>query len=150
MAEPALNNVIELSKKATPELQALRDTSEGELTEDVDALLLSLDRFNVVANDDATNRHDLLNAVAAVLGYAEMVLEQDRDLPSSIREGVQGIADALSASTKTRETTTTSGRPLDMFEGCSVLVVDDLPENLDLMTRLLRKMHCAVITAESG
>ena len=81
MAEPALTTVIELSKKATPELQALRNTSEGELTEDVDALLLALDRFNLVADDQSTNRHDLLNAVAAVLGYAEMVLEQDRDLP---------------------------------------------------------------------
>ena len=150
MAEPALTTVIELSKKATPELQALRNTSEGELTEDVDALLLALDRFNLVADDQSTNRHDLLNAVAAVLGYAEMVLEQDRDLPLSIREGVQGIADALSTSTKTPETTATSGRPLDTFEGCSVLVVDDLPENLDLMSRLLRKMHCSVITAESG
>ena len=35
----------------------------------------------VVASDDTTNRHDLLNAVAAVLGYAEMVLELDHDLP---------------------------------------------------------------------
>ena len=96
MAEPALNTVIELSKVATPELQTLRDTSEGELTEDINALLLALDRFNVVASDDTTNRHDLLNAVAAVLGYAEMVLELDHDLPSSIRERVQGIADALS------------------------------------------------------
>ena len=84
MAEPALNTVIELSKVATPELQTLRDTSEGELTEDVNALLLALDRFNVVASDETTNRHDLLNAVAAVLGYAEMVLELDHDLPSSL------------------------------------------------------------------
>ena len=150
MAEPALHTVIELSKVATPELQRLRDTSEGELTEDVDALLLALDRFNEVANEESTNRHDLLNAVAAVLGYAEMVLELDHDLPSSIRDRVQEIADALSASTKTRETTIKPGRPLDTFEGCSVLVVDDLPENLDLMSRLLRKMHCSVITAETG
>ena len=70
--------------------------------------------------------------------------------PSSIRERVQGIADALSTSTKTPEATAKSGRALDTFEGCSVLVVDDLPENLDLMSRLLRKMHCSVITAESG
>lgn len=150
MAEPALNTIIELSKKATPELQTLRDTSEGELTEDVDALLLALDRFNIVANDEKTNRHDLLNAVAAVLGYAEMVLELDRDLPSSIREHVQEIADSLSASTKTPEATGKSDRPLDTFEGCKVLVVDDLSENLDLMSRLLRKMQCSVLTAESG
>lgn len=128
----------------------LRDTSEGELTEDVDALMLALDRFNTVANDESTNRHDLLNAVAAVLGYAEMVLELDSDLPASVREHVQGIADSLSVSTTTPEGTTKSGRPLDTFEGCSILVVDDLPENLDLMSRLLKKMHCSVVTAESG
>ena len=150
MAEPALNTVIELSRAATPELQKLRDTSEGELTEDVDALLLALDRFNIVANDGSTNRHDLLNSVAAVLGYAEMVLELDSDLPHAIRTQVQDIADSLSASTQTPETSAKSVRPLDTFEGCSILVVDDLPENLDLMSRLLRKMNCSVITADTG
>ena len=150
MAEPALNTVIELSRAATPELQKLRDTSEGELTEDVDALLLALDRFNLVANDESTNRHDLLNSVAAVLGYAEMVLELDSDLPHAIRTQVQDIADSLSASTQTPETSAKSVRPLDTFEGCSILVVDDLPENLDLMSRLLRKMNCSVITADTG
>ena len=150
MAEPALNTVIELSRAATPELQKLRDTSEGELTEDVDALLLALDRFNVVAKDESTNRHDLLNSVAAVLGYAEMVLELDSDLPHAIRKQVQDIADSLSASTQTPETSAKSVRPLDTFEGCSILVVDDLPENLDLMSRLLGKMNCSVITADTG
>jgi class 3 adenylate cyclase len=150
VAEPALNTVIELSKKATPELKMLRDTSEGELTEDVDALMLALDRFNTVANDESTNRHDLLNSVAAVLGYAEMVLELGSDLPASIREHVQGIADSLSASTTTPDATAKSGRPFETFEGCSILVVDDLPENIDLMSRLLKKMHCSVITAQSG
>lgn len=150
MAEPALNTVIELSRAATPELQKLRETSEGELTEDVDALLLALDRFNVVANDESTNRHDLLNSVAAVLGYAEMVLELDSDLPHAIRTQVQDIADSLSASTQTPETSAKSVRPLDTFEGCSILVVDDLPENLDLMSRLLGKMNCSVITADTG
>lgn len=150
MAEPALNTVIELSRAATPELQKLRDTSEGELTEDVDALLLALDRFNVVANDESTNRHDLLNSVAAVLGYAEMVLELDSGLPHAIRTQVQDIADSLSASTQTPETSAKSVRPLDTFEGCSILVVDDLPENLDLMSRLLGKMNCSVITADTG
>ena len=150
MAEPALNTVVELSKAATPELKKLLDTSDSELTEDVTALLQALDRFDIVANDDSTNRHDLLNAVAAVMGYAEMVLELDRDLPPSIRARIQHIADALSASTKSSEHSTKTSRSLDTFEGCTVLVVDDLPENLDLMSRLLRKMACSVITADSG
>ena len=150
MAEPALNTVVELSKAATPELKKLLDTSDSELTEDVTSLLQALDRFDIVANDDSTNRHDLLNAVAAVMGYAEMVLELDRDLPPSIRARIQHIADALSASTKSPEHSTKSSRSLDTFEGCTVRVVDDLPENLDLMSRLLRKMACSVITADSG
>lgn len=150
MAEPALNTVVELSKAATPELKKLLDTSDSELTEDVNALLHALDRFNIAANDDSTNRHDLLNAVAAVMGYAEMVLELDRDLPPTIRARVQHIADVLSASTKNPAHSTKSTRSLDTFEGCTVLVVDDLPENLDLMSRLLRKMACSVITADSG
>jgi class 3 adenylate cyclase len=150
VAEPALNTVVELSKAATPELKKLLDTSDSELTEDVNALLHALDRFNIAANDDSTNRHDLLNAVAAVMGYAEMVLELDRDLPPTIRARVQHIADVLSASTKNPAHSTKSTRSLDTFEGCTVLVVDDLPENLDLMSRLLRKMACSVITADSG
>ena len=150
MAEPALNTVVALSKATTPELKKLLDTSDSELTEDVNALLHALDRFNIAANDDSTNRHDLLNAVAAVMGYAEMVLELDRDLPPTIRARVQHIADVLSASTKNPAHSTKSTRSLDTFEGCTVLVVDDLPENLDLMSRLLRKMACSVITADSG
>ena len=150
MAEPALNIVIELSKTATPMLEELREASDEELTEDVDALILALARFNVVASDEQTNRHDLLNAVAAVLGYAEMVLELDRDLPPGVRAHIQDIAETLSASTQTPEAATKTARPLDTFDGCKVLVVDDLPENIDLMSRLLRKMHCSVITANSG
>ena len=110
MAEPALNTVVELSKAATPELKKLLDTSDSELTEDVNALLHALDRFNIAANDYSTNRHDLLNAVAAVMGYAEMVLELDRDLPPTIRARVQHIADVLSASTKNPAHSTKSTR----------------------------------------
>jgi adenylate cyclase len=56
----------------------------------------------------------------------------------------------LSTATKAPSNAATSNRSTETFEDCTILIVDDMPENLDLMSRLLRKMDCTIVTANSG
>ena len=139
--------------KLLPQLGELKKQSTDELADDLSALSVSIERLNTMVSRGESNRHDLLNAVAAVKGYSEMLLDSDDVFVGQIRPAIRKMIDELTASSgapKTPENLPMAPRSLDTFEGCTILVVDDLPENLDLMSRLLGKMQCEVITAKSG
>ena len=139
--------------KLIPQLGEIKKHSSDELADDLSALSVAIERLNAMISRGESNRHDLLNAVAAVKGYSEMLLDSDDAVLGPIRSGIRKMIDELRASSgapKTPESLPQTTRYLDTFEGCTILVVDDLPENLDLMSRLLGKMQCEVVTAESG
>ena len=139
--------------KLIPQLGEIKKQSTEELADDLYALSVAIERLNAMVSRGESNRHDLLNAVAAVKGYSEMLLDSNDALIGTIRSAIRGMIDELTATSgasKTPENLPQATRSLDTFEGCTILVVDDLPENLDLMSRLLGKMQCEVITAESG
>ena len=133
-----------------PLLGNLKQQSADELADDLSALSMAIERLNAMVSSGETNRHDLLNAVAAVKGYAEMLLDSNEAVIAPVRSAIMEITDALTYTTATPEALPAMTRSLETFEGCTILVVDDLPENLDLMSRLLGKMQCEVVTAASG
>ena len=133
-----------------PLLGNLKQQSADELADDLSALSIAIERLNAMVSSGETNRHDLLNAVAAVKGYAEMLLDSNEAVIAPVRSAIMEITDALTHTTATPEALPAVTRSLETFEGCTILVVDDLPENLDLMSRLLGKMQCEVVTAASG
>ena len=142
-----------LGMKLIPRLGKLSEHSAEELADDLSALSVSIERLNAMVSHGETNRHDLLNAVAAVKGYSEMLLDSDESAIKSVRTGIVELIAALTSTTNPTTASESSGpasRSLESFEGCTILVVDDLPENLDLMSRLLGKMQCNVVTAASG
>ncbi len=142
-----------LGMKLIPQLDKIKKQSTDELADDLSALSVAIERLNTMVSHGESNRHDLLNAVAAVKGYSEMLLDSDDAVVGTVRVAITEMTDALirtTTSTSTPESLPPATRSLDTFEGCTILVVDDLPENLDLMSRLLGKMQCNVVTAASG
>lgn len=142
--------VSTLGLRLVPTLSSLTEHCSDELADDLGALVRAIERLSSAVNGGQTNRHDLLNAVAAVKGYSEMLLDSADEALIPVRHQVDEIASALSQTSQTPESLPATSRALDSLTGCSILVVDDLPENLDLMSRLLQKMDCDVITANSG
>lgn len=142
-----------LGMKLIPQLDKIKKQSTDELADDLSALSVAIERLNTMVSHGESNRHDLLNAVAAVKGYSEMLLDSDDAVVGTVRVAITEMTDALirtTTITSAPESLPPATRSLDTFEGCTILVVDDLPENLDLMSRLLGKMQCNVVTAASG
>ena len=139
--------------KLIPQLRKISEQSTEELAGDLSALSVAIERLNEMLSHGESNRHDVLNAVSAVKGYSEMLLDSDDSLICTIRSAITEMTDSLTPNTKattTPESLLQVTRSVDGIKDCTILVVDDLPENLNLMSRLLGKMQCEVITAESG
>lgn len=139
--------------KLIPQLRKISEQSTEELAGDLSALSVAIERLNEMLSHGESNRHDVLNAVAAVKGYSEMLLDSDDTVICTIRSTITEMTDSLTLNTKattTPESLLQVTRSLEGIKDCTILVVDDLPENLNLMSRLLGKMQCEVITAESG
>ena len=133
-----------------PTLTEMCAHTSDELAQDLSALANAIERLGTSVKTEGTSRHDLLNSVAAVKGYAEMLLDSDDEALSPIRDLVSQVVESLTEMTQSPDNTASANRTLDSFEGCTVLIVDDLAENLELMSRLLGKMKCDVHTAMSG
>lgn len=96
----------------------------------------------------AADTHDLMNVLAAVRGYAEMLREDigahHPDLDASLASLLQAVAAAQGGGASARES-----RVIDSEPGF-ILAVDDLQENRELVTRNLSRLGHFVITAASG
>ena len=98
-------------------------------------------------------RHDRRNIIGAIRGYSEMLLEDSEVLPAAVRAHLlQILAAAKNEPTPASESATPakSVTLLPSEEPGVILAVDDLPENRELVSRLLQKTGHTVISAESG
>ena len=98
-------------------------------------------------------RHDRRNIIGAIRGYAEMLLEDSELVPATVRAHLLQILAAAKtepASSGHHATQPTSLALLPSEEPGVILAVDDLPENRELVSRLLQKTGHTVISAESG
>lgn len=150
MTKTALDTAYTLGIQLLPTLTEMCAHTSDELAQDLSALANAIERLGTSVKTEGTSRHDLLNSVAAVKGYAEMLLDSDDEALSPIRDLVSQVVESLTEMTQSPDNTASANRTLDSFEGCTVLIVDDLAENLELMSRLLGKMKCDVHTAISG
>ena len=150
MTKTALDTAYTLGIQLLPTLTEMCAHTSDELAQDLSALANAIERLGTSVKTEGTSRHDLLNSVAAVKGYAEMLLDSDDEALSPIRDLVSQVVESLTEMTQSPDNTASANRTLDSFEGCTVLIVDDLAENLELMSRLLGKMKCDVHTAMSG
>ncbi len=98
-------------------------------------------------------RHDRRNIIGAIRGYSEMLLEDSDALPSAVRTHLLQILAAAKnepAPEPHSPTKSTAAALLPSEEPGVILAVDDLPENRELVSRLLQRTGHTVISAESG
>ncbi|MBP6682252.1 MAG: response regulator [Halioglobus sp.] len=97
------------------------------------------------------SRHDLMNVLAAIRGYAELLTE---DLGAEFVELHAALARLLKAvQAADSEETTPAGMdrpPAVVSEPGFILAVDDLQENRELVARYLSRSGHLVVTAASG
>jgi class 3 adenylate cyclase len=152
--------VVAALKKLKAEAEASHDTLDDMVKQDLRALddacsrILSACTVDFSGIDEQTWRHDFLNTIGAVRGYTEMLLEEHELLPAPVTVALQQVLAAV------QETKSPTASPRDTLspvlsramaaEVGVILAVDDMPENRELVSRLLHKSGHTVITAESG
>ena len=129
-----------------------REGLDSESLEDFSRLFDGAQRLEqmLTAGADNLSRHDLMNVVGAVRGYAELLREE-------VGAGHPELDDTLARLLKALQTADTAGsgdpareaRVIESDPGF-ILAVDDLPENRELVARYLSRHGHIVITADGG
>ena len=129
-----------------------REGLGSESLEDFSRLFDGAQRLEqmLTAGADTLSRHDLMNVVGAVRGYAELLREE-------VGAGHPELDDTLARLLKALQTADTAGsgdpareaRVIESDPGF-ILAVDDLPENRELVARYLSRHGHIVITADGG
>ena len=120
---------------------------------DLDALLDALARLTDLADQSGREvKHDRLNVIGAVRGYSEMLAEEASRLHPSIAKSLPPLLGAVESPVSVigKTSAAKAGKQKLAQDPGVILAVDDLPENRDLVSRLLSKVGHTVITAESG
>ena len=129
-------------------------TLGGTAQDDLAQLFKANSRLNEILSTPGDKaRHDRRNIIGAIRGYAEMLLEEDPRLPTGLRSTLMRVLAAAKDEPSQTETETAAQATAPLLrsdEPGVILAVDDLPENRELVSRLLQKTGHTVITAESG
>jgi class 3 adenylate cyclase len=124
-----------------------------EAVEDFSRLFAATARMESLIAPSATgdNNHDLMNALGAIRGYAEMLQEdlggQFSSLNDSFSRLLKAVHTAHSGESSWPEAA--EQRVIESEPGF-ILAVDDLPENRELVARYLSRSGHIVVTAASG
>jgi len=96
------------------------------------------------------NTHDIMNALAVVKGYAEMLQEDIAGLSGDLDDTLTRLLKAVDTAQGVGSTKPRKGRRVIDSEPGFILAVDDLRENRELVARSLSRSGHFVITAASG
>ena len=94
--------------------------------------------------------HDLLNLIGAIRGYGEMLYEDVELLHPALQSALPQL---LSAAESKQAIASDESEALGVFTSEApgvILAVDDMPENRELISRLLSRAGHTVISAVSG
>lgn len=105
----------------------------------------------LLANDEgADHSHDLLNILAAIRGYAELLQEDtDGELHAALGPLIQAVHTTHNSEAPISPPVSTEPRTIAAEPGF-ILAVDDRQENRELVARYLSKSGHIVVTAASG
>ncbi len=125
---------------------------EPSLAGDIEALEDALLRVQELQRAPSSDfHHDLLNLIGAIRGYSEMLYEDSALLHPTLQDALPPILVSVSGTRVTHEAPSQSNQPLPLSDAPGViLAVDDMPENRELISRLLSRAGHTVISAESG
>ncbi len=148
----------DLLLRAMAELRELVDKSQAGLADqaldDFAHLFEGSARLDdlVRSGDGSADSHDLMNALAAIRGYAELLRE---DIAAEFPELDAALARLLSAVHTAHnrdgdESATTAEHRVMAADPGFILAVDDLQENRELVARYLTRSGHMVVTAAGG
>lgn len=136
------------------QFQHYRSELDEASLEDFTRLFSGAQRMEVLLTDDQTtpSRHELMNVLAAIRGYSEMLRE---DIGSQIPPLDDTLARLLSAvetahSDTPEEKPAVAGNHTISSDPGFILAVDDRQENRELVARYLSRSGHFVVTAASG
>ena len=125
----------------------------SETLDDFSRLFDGADRLQRMLGDpqQAGNDHDLMNVLAAIRGYAEMLREDIGAQHGSLDDALAGLLQAIhTAHTGQKvQPSAAQNRVIESDPGF-ILAVDDLQENRELVARNLSRSGHFVVTAASG
>jgi class 3 adenylate cyclase len=100
---------------------------------------------------DSVDRHDLMNILAAIRGYAEMLREDIGATQPGLDDALARLLQAVhTAHGGGAESAPSNSRRTIHSEPGFILAVDDLKENRELVARYLSRSGHMVVTAASG
>ena len=117
---------------------------------DIQALGSAISNFSTLLESGSDSRHDLRNAISAVKGYCELIGEEDDPALRPLLAEIQSLIGLLDPELVTPVEPEQAGILTSDMTDTTALVVDDMQENIDLMTRMLTKAGCTVLSATSG
>jgi signal transduction histidine kinase len=118
---------------------------------DVEALQDAVSRVQqLLTSPSADFSHDLLNLIGAIRGYAEMLYEDIELLHPALKTALPALLSAVESSQATLDLSASALSAVKMEAPGVILAVDDMPENRELISRLLSRAGHTVISAVSG
>jgi class 3 adenylate cyclase len=96
------------------------------------------------------NTHDIMNALAAIKGYAEMLQEDIANLSDELNDTFSRLLKAADTAQGIGTTVSSRDKRVIASEPGFILAVDDLQENRELVARHLSRAGHFVVTAASG
>lgn len=132
----------------------MQDSLEQEALEDFSRLFEGASRLDDMLHpaNGETNKHDLMNVLAAVRGYAELLREDvgatHSDLDAALARLLKAVHTAHTGDSA--EITASAEQRIIASEPGFILAVDDLKENRELVARYLSRSGHMVVTAAGG
>lgn len=158
-AKRVVDSTLPLADALRPQTVVL----QPQAAQDVRALLEATRTLSErVADPSGDARHDMMNLIGAIRGYAEMLQEEGAEIHTAVAAALpvllrasmtpnnHGIDDTPSDYQGVKQNAGEHGHRQNIVEPGVILAVDDMPENRDLVSRLLGKSGHTVLTAESG
>jgi adenylate cyclase len=150
---PDWSEALQLEMTALRDRYAQISPSLGEQTQDdFKHLFEAADRLDDMLNiaSRAADTHDLMNVLAAVRGYSEMLAEDLPEDHDDIGDILDRMLEAMAAAQGVNNPGVgTKARSIDSEPGF-ILAVDDRQENRELVARNLSRHGHFVVTAASG
>ena len=150
MNEKNSQDVLALALSLNDRLNAVSNGVSDMTAADIAALGSAVTNFSNLLESGSDSRHDLRNAISAVKGYCELICEEDTPALNPLVADLQSLISSLEPELPIETEPEQTGNLTSDMSETTALVVDDMLENIDLMTRLLTKAGCTVLSASSG
>lgn len=166
---PFTDHVIRAMAELRIDCDSNVDSLEAEQREDFDRLLSAAAALEALVDEDAVrgkdHRHDVLNVLGAMRGYAELLAEDLQGVYPAMGSALERVVKAVIAASTVGPGNGKSGggggtsqqaaarlleKDIEAELTGTILAVDDNADNRELLTRYLERSGHRVVVASSG